>query len=85
MAAAVYALCALTSLACAALLVRGVLQSRQGLLAWCCAGFVGLAANNVVLLLDRVVLPGVDLSLWRLVPAAAGMVLMVLGLILSED
>ena len=42
MAAAVYVLCALTSLACAVLLLRGFAQRGVRLLLWSGLGFVGL-------------------------------------------
>ena len=40
-ARAVYVLCALTSLGCAVLLVRGYLESRARLLLWSSVSFVG--------------------------------------------
>jgi phosphatidylserine synthase len=85
MAALVYVLCAVTSLACALLLARGWLRSRMPLLLWSSAGFAGMAVNNAVLVVDRLVLPDVDLSLWRLVPAAVGMLAMLAGLILDGE
>ena len=57
MAEVVYILCALTSLACAVLLIRGYRRSRSRLLLWSCLGFVALAANNVLLFVDLVVVP----------------------------
>ena len=41
MAAAVYVLCALTSLACAVLLLRAYLRRKVRLLLWSGLGFVG--------------------------------------------
>jgi hypothetical protein len=81
MAETVYVLCALTSLGCAALLFRGYLQSRTRLLFWSSICFVGLAANNLVLLVDLVVLPLVDLSLVRGITAVVALLLFVWGLI----
>ena len=87
MAETVYALCALTSLACAALLVRGWLRSRARLLLWSglCFGFLFL--NNVLLFVDKVVLPdqgsvlGVPFAIWRSAAALTGVGLLVIGLI----
>ena len=64
-AAVAYALCALTSILCAGLLIRSYLADRLRLLLWAALCFSGLAVNNVLLLLDRAVFPDVDLSLLR--------------------
>jgi hypothetical protein len=77
----VYALCALTSLACAVLLLRGYAGTRVRLLLWSGLCFTGLAANNLLLLIDMRMVPGVDLSLWRTLPALAGLALLLYGLV----
>ena len=79
MATLVYALCALTSLACAVLLLRGYFASRARLLLWSGLCFAGLALNNILLLVDKRLVPTVDLSLWRTVPAVAGVALLLYG------
>jgi hypothetical protein len=81
MATLVYSLCALTSLACAVLLLRGYRSSRVRLLLWSGLCFAGLAANNVLLLIDKRVMPSLDLSLWRTLPALAGLALLLYGLV----
>ena len=60
-----YVLCAVTSVLCAVLLVRSYLAARVRLLLWAALCFVGLAVNNVLLVVDREILPDVDLSLLR--------------------
>ena len=85
MAEAVYLLCALTSIACAVLLVRGYRRSRSRLLLWSSLCFVGLAANNSLLVVDRLVVPDVSLSVWRLVPAVVGIGVLVYGLIAEGE
>ena len=80
MAEAVYVLCALASLACVALLARAWLATRAALLLWCLLCFAGFAANNVVLFIDKVVTPHTDLSVWRTLPAALGVMCLVAGL-----
>jgi hypothetical protein len=77
----VYALCALTSLACAVLLLRGYFASRARLLLWSGLCFTGLAANNIILLIDTRVVPTIDLSLWRSLPALAGVAILLYGLV----
>lgn len=81
MATLVYALCALTSLACAVLLLRGYFSSRARLLLWAGLCFAGLAANNILLLIDKRLVPTVDLSAWRSLPALAGVALLLYGLV----
>jgi hypothetical protein len=81
MAEAVYLLCALTSVACAALLVRSYLATRVRLTLWSALCFIGLALNNVILYVDLVVVPGTDLWLLRTVPALVGIGVLVAGLV----
>ena len=81
LANAIYILCALTSIACAVLLVRGYRQTRAGLLFWSALCFIGLALNNILLIVDIRILPQIDLQIWRTVPAVAGVLLLVYGLV----
>lgn len=77
----VYILCAATSAACAALLVRGYRRSGARLLFWSALCFIGLALNNLMLIVDVHVWPEVDLLTLRLLPALAGVVLLLYGLV----
>jgi heme/copper-type cytochrome/quinol oxidase subunit 4 len=77
----VYVLCALTSIACAALLLRAWTRSRVRLLLWSGLCFVGLALNNIVLFIDVRVLPQVDLSVVRTIPALIGAAILIFGLV----
>jgi hypothetical protein len=81
MATLVYVLCALTSAACAVLLLRAYLRGRVRLLLWVGMCFVGLALNNALLLIDVRIAPDVDLSLWRSLPALAGLLVLIYGLV----
>jgi hypothetical protein len=85
MAEAVYLLCAVTSVACAVLLLRAYLRTRTRLLLWSGLCFAGLGLNNVVLVVDLILVPDTDLSTWRLVPAAVGIVLLVYGLVWDAE
>ena len=68
----IYVLCAATSVLCAVLLIRGYRRSGARLLMWSAICFIGLALNNILLLVDLRVMLAVDLSAWRLVPAVVG-------------
>jgi hypothetical protein len=81
MAAAVYVLCALTSIACAVLLLRSWRARGVRLLLWSGLGFVGFAIGNVFLVLDAVMMPEADLSLGRSLPVLAGLLILIYGLI----
>ena len=81
MAEAVYILCSITSILCAALLFRGYRASRTRLLFWSSVCFAGLAVNNLILLLDVMIFPDVDLGLWRTGSAVVALVILLWGLV----
>ncbi len=85
MAEAIYLLCAATSLAAGALLLRYYRSRRTPLLLWSCVGFLGLAVNNVLVYVDLVLVPQVDLRLTRAIAGAVAMLGMVYGLIWESD
>lgn len=84
MAETVYVLCALASIACALLLVRNYQRTRLRLALLTCLCFTGLALNNVLLVIDRVMMRGMDLSLPRTLVAVVALLLLVGGLV-TED
>jgi hypothetical protein len=77
----VYVLCSATSTLCAILLYRGYRNSGVRLLFWSALCFVGFALNNILLIIDVRFVPEVDLSTWRIVPALAGVAVLLYGLI----
>ncbi|MDB5750702.1 MAG: putative rane protein [Ramlibacter sp.] len=82
----IYSLCALTSVTCAVLLWRSWRASGARLLFWSALCFAALSANNVLLVIDRVILPvEVTLYTWRLVAALMAVLLLLFGLIWEED
>ena len=81
MATVVYGLCALSSIGCAWLLLRGFSKSRVKLLLWSGICFTGLAINNLLLFVDLRVVPELDLSFWRTLPALIGVGILLYGLI----
>ena len=81
MAIAVYLLGILVTLACAILLLRGYVRGKKRLLLWSGLCFVGLTLNNVLIFVDLVIVPQIDLYTYRLVTASVAMALMLYGLI----
>lgn len=81
MAQLVYILCGLTSILCAVLLYRQYRSTRVGLLFWSTCCFLCLAATNVLLYVDLVILPATDMSIARNAITLAGMMMLLYGLI----
>jgi hypothetical protein len=81
MAETVYILCSLTSIGCAALLLKSYFRSRTRLLFWSGACFVALALTNTLLFVDLVVVPQYDLSALRNSIALGGLLMLIYGLI----
>jgi hypothetical protein len=77
----VYILNFLTFTACAILLGRAYWRVRQRLLLWSGLCFAGLAISNLLVFVDLVMLPELDLYLLRLITAAVAMLLLLFGLI----
>jgi hypothetical protein len=80
-----YLLCAFTALACALLLLRGFLTRRSRLLLWSGLCFVALAVENMLLYVDKVLVPDVDLALLRTAVALAGLLGLVFALVLHSE
>ena len=83
--ALVYLLCLLTSGACAVLLARSYLKSRSRFLIWIAVGFAALAINNLLLVVDLVLFPSIDLWIWREVAIAFCIGVMLVGLLWELD
>jgi hypothetical protein len=81
MALVIYGLCALTAFACAYLLLRAYGREHHKLLLWSGVCFVGLTLNNLMLIVDKIVLPDVDLSAVRTGLALVSMMVLLFGLI----
>lgn len=77
----VYVLCMITSVLCAALLLRSYVRTRSRLLLWSSLCFVGLALNNVLTLVDLLVVPAIDLRVVRSGAGIVALVLLVIGLV----
>jgi hypothetical protein len=81
MAPTVYILGALTSFACAVLLMRGYASGKRRLLLWSGFCFIGLALSNALIFVDLVILPDVNLYRFRLLTATVAMAMLLYGLI----
>jgi len=76
-----YSLCFLTSLSCCLLLIRSYRRSRSALLLWSAACFVLLAINNLLVIIDLIMLPSMDLSAIRLVASFCAVSTLLVGFI----
>ena len=64
-AVTVYVICAATAFACAILLARTYAKTHVNLIFWSAVCFAGLTLANVLLVIDLVMVPGRDLSIYR--------------------
>lgn len=85
MAGIIYALCAVTALFCAVLLLQAYRRSRYKLLLWGGLCFLGLTLNNALLIVDKLVFPYMNLFSLRLAAALAGMVILLYGIIWDAE
>jgi hypothetical protein len=82
----IYALCTLTSVTCAWLLLRSFRQNKYYLLFWSGLCFVGLSLNHLLLLVDKIIFPvEVDLLTWRLLMALVAISLLLYGLVWEDE
>ena len=80
------ALAVLTCIVCTVLLYRGYLRSGARLLLWSALCFIGLSFSNVLLFFDLVLFPTeVDLRIYRLVTALAGLAFLLYGFISESE
>jgi len=80
-----YLLAVLTCLACTVLLFRGYADTGLRLLLWSALCFVGLTLSNLLLFFDLIVYLDLDLRLYRLIPALAGLLFLLYGFIWEAD
>ena len=85
MAPAVYLLGTLTCLCCAVLLIRAYVKVRKSLLLWSGLCFASLTISNLLVFVDLVLFPDVDLYRLRLGTAAVAMLLLLYGLIWESE
>lgn len=84
LATVVYALCAGAAFLCFVLLLRAYYQTGTRLLLWSTICFACLTLNNLLVILDRVVFPSIDMFLLRNLAALAGIAALLFGLIWED-
>ncbi len=77
----VYLLCFATSAACAILLARSYVSSRARLLLWSSICFLFLAANNLVVVVDMLLIPETSYRIFRLMLALCAVSVLLFGFI----
>jgi hypothetical protein len=85
MAPLVYSLGFIVTAICAVLLFRAYAVVRRRLLLWSSLCFAGLTLSNALLVVDLILVPDVNLYVWRLAVAAAAMLLLLFGLVWESD
>lgn len=79
--ATVYLLCLATSSACALLLGRSFRRTRNRLLLWSAICFVLLAANNLFVIVDIMLVPAIDFAVLRLLLSLGAVSVLLFGFI----
>lgn len=77
----VYILGSLTTLLCAVLLLAGYKRTQNRLLLWSGLCFAGLTISNILVFIDLIVVPEIDLFTWRLFTGVIAMGFLLYGLI----
>lgn len=77
----VYALCGATSLLCFWLLLARYWQTRIRLLLWSSITFLCFTAANLLLFVDKIIVPDIDLRLYRSFLTLAGVLVLLYTLV----
>jgi hypothetical protein len=77
----IYILSAATCLLCGILLLRTYARRRVRLLLWSGLCFLGLMIENAMMYVDVVVVPDIDLTIWRKAPGLLALALLLFGLV----
>lgn len=85
MVAAVYILGSLVVCLCAIMLLRAYTKAKRRLLLWSGLCFVGLTISNLLVFIDLVMIPDLNLYPLRLWTAAIATMLLVFGLIWESE
>lgn len=85
MAALIYALCALLCAWIAWSLWRHYAGTKSRVLFWSALCFSGLTVNNLLLVVDKLLGPAMDLSFLRLATAFVALCLLLFGLVYEDE
>lgn len=86
MAVTIYAMCAMTALVCAIMLLAGARRSGSRMLFWSGLCFVGLFVTNALVVADAVDwFPQANLANLRLFVSLGAVALLLYGLIFEEE
>lgn len=85
MAELIYGACAVAAFLCACLLLQAYHYSRYRLLLWGGLCFAGLTLNNVLVIIDKLTVPEIDLSTLRLATALLAMLILLYGLVFDAE
>jgi uncharacterized protein DUF5985 len=83
--AVIYLLCFFSSGLCAYLLNRSFSRSRERLLLWSAICFALLSVNNLLVFIDIILLPEIDLTLLRSLASLAAVATLLYGFIWEMD
>lgn len=82
---AIFALCLSACVVCAFLLLRGYARGGARLLLWTGLCFALLSVNNLLVILDIVVFPTVDLQGWRHGASLLAISVLLVGLVWEAE
>lgn len=85
MADIIYTLCAITAFTCAFLLFKAHSSNKYRLLLWGGLCFTGLTLTNILLIVDKIFLPLIDLSVWRQLMTLISILILLYGLIMDIE
>jgi hypothetical protein len=85
MAGIVYALCALTALACSVLLLLSYKRTGNQLLLWSGLCFAGLTLNNLLVIVDLLLIESINFYTARNVTSLISLCLLLYGLIWRSE
>lgn len=85
MSGIIYGLCAVTAFICAWLLLRAYGRSAYRLLLWGGLCFIGLTLSNALLVMDKIIVPEVDLSPWRHLLTLVSLLVFLYGIIMETE
>ena len=85
MAELIYGLCTILSMAVAVMLWRQHRRMPTRMIYWTALCFTGLALSNLVLVLDKLVFPGLDLRVLRHSISLLSIGLLLFGLVYEDE